>query len=252
MESLPLNIKAKYFDIKINSWREIEVKIDKKLNFDYSQCNWFAIDGEFTGLYPVRDRDVLWTIASEDTNGELRAEMIYTFDGDADLELFREIISSDKEKYFYFGQMDMAFLYKLLGVKVAQPVFDVKVVSKAIRSYTGEHYVDGLMKSLYGVTEELTQKKELGKSKEFGIHPSEWPIELHQYNINDVAYLRPLVLKLRKMAQRLDRVEVMNSINAALPELALIYASGYYRNIFDHGYNDTDIASGTIISRFGK
>lgn len=248
----PINVKSKYFNLKSNSWQEVEYKIDKKLNLDYSDCSWITIDGEFTGLYPQRDKDVLWTIGSEDKDGNLRVEMLYTFDGDADLSVLKELVLSDKEKYFFYGQMDIAHLYKILGVKIAQPVFDVKVVSKVVRSYTGEHFIDGMMKSLCGVSEELTQKKEMGKSKEFGIHPSEWPAELHQYNVNDVAYLHHLAEKLKTMAKRLDREEVMNSINAALPELAVIYANGYYRDVFIHSYNDTDMASAPIIPRFGK
>ncbi len=248
---LPIEVKSKYFETKTRTWKEIYYKIDKHLSYDYSKSTWVTIDGEFTGLYPQRDKDVLWTIASDDENGNLRIEMLYTFEGDADLSKLKEILQSDKEKYFYYGQMDIAHLYKMTGIKIAQPIFDIKVASKVIRTYTGEHTIDGLMKSLCGVTEELVNKREMGKSKEFGIHPSEWSPELHQYNVNDVAYLKDIAEALKKMAKRLEREDVLNAVHIALPELAVLYANGYYRDVFIHSYNDTDMASAPMLPRFG-
>jgi len=244
-----LTTKAKYYDIKNKSWKEIEVKIDKKLNFDYSNSSWFAIDGEFLGLYPGRDKDVLWTIGSEDDNGNLRVEMIYTYEGDADISGLDELLQSDKEKMFFYGQIDLAFLYKLTGKKVAQPIFDVKVCSKVVRSYTGEHNIDGMVKSFAGTMEDIFPKREMGKFKEFGFSPETWDEQLHQYNVNDVAYLKFLSEKIKEMAKRIDKEEAMNAVNAALPELAVLYAKGYYRDVFSFTYNDTDMASGTVIPR---
>jgi len=244
-----LSTKAKYYDLKNKSWKEIEVKIDKKLNFDYSHCNWFAIDGEFTGIYAQRDQDVLWTIASEDTEGNLRVEMLYTYENDADLSVLKELLESDKEKILWYGLLDLAFLMKRTGAKIKQPVFDVKLASRVVRTYTPEHNVDILLMSLFGTPNEVTKKKELGLLKEFGIKPEEWSEELHQYNVNDVAYLKEIAEKLKVMAEYLDRVEVVSNVNLALPHLSYLHTQGYYRDVFHPFYSDTDMQSGTILPK---
>jgi ribonuclease D len=245
---MPFTTKAKYYDIKNRIWRETEVSIDKKLNFDYSACTWFSIDGEFTGLYPQRDRDVLWTVASEDGEGNLRVEMIYTFEDDADLTTLKELLQSNKEKYLFYGQLDLAFLYKRTGLVIAQPLFDVKVVSKVVRTYTNDHSVDLMVKSFAGIDEDIFPKRDMAKSKEFANHPTTWSKELHQYNVNDVVYLKFIAENLKEMAKRLNREAVVDAINLTLPNLGVLSASGYYRNVFDHMYNDTDM-TGAIIPR---
>lgn len=241
--------KAKYYDLKNKAWKEIEVKIDKKLSFDYSHCNWFSIDGEFTGIYAQRDRDVLWTIASENKEGHLRVEMLYTYENDADLTILKDLLESDKEKIVWYGLLDFAFLMKRTGAKIKQPVFDVKLASKVLRTYTQEHNLDTLLMGLFGTPNEVTKKKDLGIFKEFGIRPEEWSEELHQYNVNDVIYLKDIAEKLKDMARYLDRVDVVNSVNQALPYISYLQTQGYYRDVFHPFYNDADMQSGIIISK---
>jgi ribonuclease D len=242
---------CKYYDLKTNSWKEIEVSIDKKLNFDYSHCSWFAIDGEFMGLYPLRDKSVLWTIASEDVNGNQRVEMLYTLQGDADVTTLTELITSDKEKLFWVGKADMAFLYQLTGKKVSAPVYDIKLASKLVRTYTQEHSLDQLVSMFSGTKEEIVMKEQLGQLKEWIYDPSTWSPLLHQYNVNDVVYLRFLADKIKEMAKLSGREEVVDAANKVLPELAVLYANGYYRDVFDVMHKDVDMLNTPII-RGGK
>ncbi len=242
-----LKTKAKYYSLQDKKWQEIEVVIDKKLNFDYSHCSWFAIDGEFTGIYAQRDKDVLWTIASEDNQGNLRVEMLYTYQNDADLSVLKDLLLSDKEKLFWYGVLDLAFLMNRTGVRVSQPIFDVKIASRIVRTYTPEHNIDVLLTSLFSAPSDVTNKKELKLSKEFGIPPQEWSETLHQYNVNDVAYLRPISIKLKEMARYMNREEILNSMHRALPEIAYLNSQGFYRDVFNPFYNDTDMQSGILI-----
>lgn len=244
--------KAKYYDLKNKSWKELEVIIDKKLNYDYSHCTWFAIDGEFTGVYPQRDKDVLWTIASDDANGNLRVEMIYTYNDDADLTVLKELLQSDKEKILWYGVLDLAFLMNRTGIKVAQPVFDVKISSRLIRTYTPEHNVDVLLMSLFDAPQEVTNKREMKLFKEFGTPPETWSNGLHQYNVNDVAYLKPISEELKKMAKYMDREEIIHSMHRALPEVSYLSSQGFYRDVFHPFYNDTDMNSATLLSTKGR
>ena len=239
--------KCKYFHPTKKVWQEIEVKIDKKLNFDYSKCTWFAIDGEFTGLYPQRDKSVMWTLASEDEEGNLRVEMLYTFDGDADLKTLTELITSDKEKIVWVGLADLAFLYKDTGVMMTQPIYDIRYASTISRTYTPEHSLDLLVLSLLKFNEDVTNKKVMGQSKEFALPPESWSETLHQYNVNDVIYLKALSDKLKELTVRMEREDLVKAANEVLPNLALLNAKGFYRNIFNFGYKDTDMGSGVVI-----
>lgn len=246
---MPISIQSKYFDLKSKSWKEIKHKIDKKLNFDYSHCTWFAIDGEFMGLYPGRDKSVLWTIASEDTLGNLRIEMIYTFEDDCELDKLKELLLSDKEILLWTGMIDLAHLYKLTGVLPKGPIFDIQLASRIIRTYTNDLSMDQMIKNFSGITEDLTQKNLLRKGKEFAEHPSVWPPELHQYNVNDVIYLKYLKDKLAELGKRVGRYHLIEAANIALPSKAMLHAEGFYRDIFSFTYNDTDMTSGTVIPR---
>ncbi len=133
------------------------------------------------------------------------------------------------------------------GVRVNQPVFDVKIASRIVRTYTPEHNMDVLLTSLFSAPSDVTNKKELKLSKEFGIPPQEWSETLHQYNVNDVAYLRPISVKLKEMARYMNREEILNSMHRALPEIAYLNSQGFYRDVFNPFYNDTDMQSGILI-----
>ncbi|MFW5719685.1 MAG: hypothetical protein ACOCXT_01505 [Candidatus Dojkabacteria bacterium] len=232
--------QGRYYDHQKDKWEEISFVIDRTLHFDYSHCRWCAIDGEFTGLYTGRDRSVLWTIASEDTEGKLRVEMLYTFDEQADVSRLRELILSDKEKLLWYGKLDIAFLYQLTGVKPAQPVYDVKLASLITRTYTQDHHMDIIYKLFVKKDVDIINKKEFHK-REWMTPFEDWDPELHQYNINDVIYLKPLADTLKEVTRFSGREEEVNAANSALPELGLLYAKGYYKDIFVHGYRDNDM-----------
>lgn len=244
-----LKIKAKYYNLNRDCWDEIEVPINTKLEYDYSHCSWFAIDGEFTGIYPQRDKDIIWTIASESINGELRVEMLYTYNNNPDITKLIELLQSDKEKIFWYGLLDIAYLIKRTGVKITQPIYDVKLASKLIRTYSPDHNVDILLANLFNLNNnEVTNKKDLKNFRELGMPIEKWSSTLHQYNVNDVIYLKPIADKLKEMAKFMNREDVVNSANKALPELANLQYHGFYRDIFHPMYNDTDMGSATLIS----
>lgn len=239
--------QAKYYDLKTLKWSEIEIPISKELQYDYSHCEWVSIDGEFTGIYPQRDNDVLWTIASESKNGQLRVEMLYTYQNDADLSKLIYILDSPIEKLFWYGVLDIAFLIKRTGIKLKQPIFDVKISSKLIRTYTVDHDIDILLKNLYDAPSDITDKKNYKTFKEFGVPIEKWPNSLHQYNLNDVAYLKPIADKLKEMAAFMGKNSILESMHKALPEISYLQLNGFYRDIFHPFYNDTDMHSAPLI-----
>jgi ribonuclease D len=235
---------TKYYDYRTKEWKELEVLIDKKLNFDYSHCSWFSIDGEFTGLYTPRDKDVIWTIASEDQEGNLRAEMLYTFNDDADLSVLKELLSSDKEKLLWFGKLDIAFLYQRTGVHMAAPIYDTKVASKIVRTYTGSHDLDYITKLTFNSTDPITSKHDFGLFREWMEPVEKWDAKLHQYNIEDVIYLKSIADKLKEMAKFSDREDIIDSANKVIRETALMYAKGFYKDPTALGYNDNEMVRG--------
>ncbi len=240
-------VKAKYYDIPNKQWKTIEATIDKKLHFDYAHCTWFAIDGEFMGLYPQRDKTVIWTIVSEDEQGDLRCEMLYTYQGDADLTTLRQLLESDKEMLLYYGLSDLAFLYTLTGVKRMDHIYDIRIASTVARTYTSEHSIDSLVKMFSGSDDDIIKKKELGSLREWVFDPAEWDPKIHQYNINDVIYLKFLSEKMKEIARLGGREEEAQAAIGALPHLAILHAKGFYRNIFNFGYDDRQITSGTVL-----
>ena len=231
---------CQFFDPLTQKWKKLEVLIDKKLNYDYSKCKWIAIDGEFTGLYPQRDDSTVWTICSEDEQTGLRVEMLYTYNNDADISGLKSLISSDIEKYFYYGRLDLAYLYKMTGIVVSSPIFDVKLSSVVIRTHTTEHGLKSLIKTYVNQTEDIIDKSVL-TNIDWVTDYKHWNPLAFQYNVNDVIYLKYLADKLKELAKKSKKVDVVNSVNIALPHLATIYANGFYRNIFKHSYNDTDM-----------
>ena len=250
-KNLPkIEIDIRYFDLKTFAWKETKAVIGYELQYDYSHCTWVSIDGEFTGVYPQRDKDILWTIASQGEDGNLRIEMLYTFDDKADVSKLSELMASNKEKIFWYGVLDLAFLMKRTSLKVAQPVFDAKIASKLIRTYTPEHSVDSLLTNLFDAPSEVTNKKELKLFRELGRPIKQWPKALHQYNANDVMYLKPIADKLKEMSVFMNRKEIIDSMHIALPEIAFLQLNGFYRDVFHPFYNDTDMNSAPIL--YGK
>lgn len=240
-------VYTKYYNLDLSKWQEIEVPIGLELQYDYSSCSWFAIDGEFTGIYPQRDKDIIWTIASESATGEFRVEMLYTYEDNADLTKLIELIESDKEKIFWYGILDLAFLIKRTQIKIKQPIFDVKLASKIIRTYSPDHNIDILLTNLFNVPTEVVNKKELKYFREVGLPIHKWSSNLHQYNVNDVIYLKPLADKLKEMALFLKKEDVLNSLHIALPEIANLQYHGFYRDVFHPLYNDTDMGSAPLL-----
>ncbi|MEI7604054.1 MAG: hypothetical protein WCJ19_03475 [bacterium] len=232
--------KSKYFNPVKKVWEEIEVIIDKKLNFDYSKCKWIALDGEFTGLYPGRDRSALWTICSENENGSMRVEMLYTYDLDADLSIFTDLITSDIEKLFYYGRVDIAYLYQLTGKKIAQPIFDVKLSSVVSRTHTVEHSLKTLVQNYISSTENIIDKTVLFNA-DWVEDYTKWSDSVIQYNVNDVVYLKFLSDKIKELTHLSGRDVSVDAVNNALPELGVLYSQGFYHNVFKHDYKDTDM-----------
>lgn len=232
-------VTSKYFDPRSNSWQEIEVLIDKKLNYDYSKCKWFAIDGEFTGLYPGRDKSTVWTLCSEDENGKMRIEMLYTYHDDADISVLSELLTSDKEKLFWYARADLAFLYQLTGKRVAQPMFDVKIAAILARTHT-QITIDSMVANYISSTEKIIDKTAL-MSADWVTDYQTWSPEVIQYNVNDVVYLRFLADKIKEIAKLANREDVIDAANRALPDLGIIYAKGFYKDVFTPGYKDNEM-----------
>jgi ribonuclease D len=140
-------------------------------------------------------------------------------------------------------------LYKLTGSLIKQPIFDVQLASRIVRTYTGDYGMEQMIKNLFGVNEDILQKSLLKKGKEFAEDPTKWSPELHQYNVNDVAYLKILADKLKELAKRVGRDHLLDAANSVMPAKGLLHAEGFYRDIFSFTYNDTDMTSGIVIPR---
>ncbi len=117
-------------------------------------------------------------------------------------------------KIFHFARFDMAILMKTFGV-CPQTVFCTKIASRLVRTYSSNHGLKDLCKTLLGV--DLNKN---AQSSDWG--GAELTEEQQRYAASDVLHLHALKEKLEQMLEREGRAPIAQSCFHFLPTRALL------------------------------
>ncbi|MET0744779.1 MAG: ribonuclease H-like domain-containing protein [Microvirga sp.] len=183
-----------------------------------------AIDTETLGLVPHRDRLCVVQISTGDGDADV---VQIVKDGPAPGNLLRVLADATVLKIFHYGRFDIAVLFQAFGV-LAEPVYDTKIASRLVRTYTDRHGLKDLVRELAGA--EISKQQQ---SSDWGADTlSQAQIE---YAASDVLHLHALKTRLDAMLAREGRTEVAEACFAFLPTRARLDLLGWPEiDIFAH------------------
>ncbi|MBM6594044.1 ribonuclease D [Microvirga pudoricolor] len=191
---------------------------------DYRPGPSVAIDTETLGLNPHRDRLCVVQIST----GDGTADVVQILkDGPRPETLLRVLSDESVLKIFHFGRFDIAVLFHAFGV-LAQPVYDTKIASRLVRTYTDRHGLKELVRELIGA--------EISKHQQ----SSDWGADALtqaqiEYAASDVLHLHALKEKLDAMLAREGRTELAQECFDFLPTRARLDLLGWPEiDIFAH------------------
>ena len=173
---------------------DIKIKLHKHdLPEDLNLGKSIAIDGEFGGLNPSKDKLCLIQISTGNNDAHI-------------IQLDRETykapilvkILSDKsvQKIGHFLRADLNFIKHYLKTDV-ENIQDTKIQSKLARGYSDKHSLKDLIREFIGI--EISKQYQ---SSDFGGELSQKQL---QYCANDVVYLHKIHDSLNKILIREDR-----------------------------------------------
>tara|TARA_B100000945_G_scaffold316833_1_gene318501 strand:+ start:579 stop:1235 length:657 start_codon:yes stop_codon:yes gene_type:complete len=200
--------------------------IPDKLLESYLLESEIAIDTELHGLRLLRDEVCLVQICDDKKN----VCLIKPNNNQTPPNLKRLLTDLDVTKVFHFAISDVAFIKTSLGINV-EPFCCTKVMSKLIRTYTGDHGLKDLILEVHG--------KQISKDQQ----QSNWDTsELSQkqleYAANDVLYLieiyKTLIEMMNNRAKLKSGVSVSDLNKKAQSVLPVIV------DLLIHGYGDKD------------
>ena len=200
--------------------------IPDKLLESYLLESEIAIDTELHGLRLLRDEVCLVQICDDKKN----VCLIKPNNNQTPPNLKCLLTDLDVTKVFHFAISDVAFIKTSLGINV-EPFCCTKVMSKLIRTYTGDHGLKDLILEVHG--------KQISKDQQ----QSNWDTsELSQkqleYAANDVLYLieiyKTLIEMMNNRAKLKSGVSVSDLNKKAQSVLPVIV------DLLIHGYGDKD------------
>ena len=185
-----------------------------------------AIDTEATGLQiPERDKLSLIQICDEKQN-------VFIIQPNKKNYKAPNLVSVLKNKNIlkigHFLRFDKNALEYFLKCKI-QNIFDTKIASKIVRTYTDSH-------GLKNLVQEFCNKS---IDKRFG--SSDWNKDIDElsdkqleYAANDVIYLHKIKIELEKMLLRENRMELFQNCLAFLDTRVELDQKGFKQDIFEH------------------
>ena len=185
-----------------------------------------AIDTEATGLQiPERDKLSLIQICDEKQN-------VFIIQPNKKNYKAPNLVSVLKNKNIlkigHFLRFDKNALEYFLKCKI-QNIFDTKIASKIVRTYTDSH-------GLKNLVQEFCNKS---IDKRFG--SSDWNKDIDElsdkqleYAANDVIYLHKIKIELEKMLLRENRMELFQNCLAFLNTRVELDQKGFKQDIFEH------------------
>ena len=203
-----------------------KLKEDITLEIASTFNNSVAIDTEATGLQiPERDKLSLIQICDEKENVYIIQPNNKTFKSP---NLVSVLENNKILKIGHFLRFDKNALEFFLKCKM-QNIFDTKIASKIVRTYTDSHGLKNLVQEFCNKTLDKRQGS------------SDWNKDINdltdkqlEYAANDVVYLHKIKLELEKMLVRENRMELFKSCIAFLDTRVELDQSGFKFDIFEH------------------
>ena len=180
---------------------DIDIKLHKDdLPEDLNLGKSIAIDGEFGGLNPFKDKLCLIQIST----GNNDAHIIQLNRNNYNAPRLKKILTDKNiQKIGHFLRADLNFIKHYLKVDV-ENIEDTKIQSKLARGYSDKHGLKDLIKEFIG--------KDISKhyqSSDFGGDLSQKQL---QYCANDVIYLHRIHKSLNDILVRENRKELYNDV----------------------------------------
>ena len=180
---------------------DIDIKLHKDdLPEDLNLGKSIAIDGEFGGLNPYKDKLCLIQIST----GNNDAHIIQLNRDNYNAPKLKKILTDKNvQKIGHFLRADLNFIKHYLKVDV-ENIEDTKIQSKLARGYSDKHGLKDLIKEFIG--------KDISKqyqSSDFGGNLSQKQL---QYCANDVIYLHRIHKSLNEILVRENRIKLYNDV----------------------------------------
>lgn len=188
-----------------------------------------AIDSEFMGLNPWRDRLCLLQIW--DGNPANPVHMVQFDKGNYAAPNTRKLMAdASKQKLFYFARGDMRWIGQWLGV-ILENVYCLKIASRIARTYTQGHELEDVSRHVLGVR--------ISKEQQC----TNWgaPVlsdEQLRYACNDVIYLHAMQDKLDEMMTREKRKDIAYGLFNCLPAIVKADLAGWMSTDLFAYFND--------------
>ena len=176
-----------------------------------------AVDTETMGLITPRDR--LCVVQLSD-GGEDEHLVRFSPGSDYAAPNLKAVLGdAQRLKLYHFGRFDIAALQHYLGI-VAAPVWDTKVASRLVRTYTDRHGLKELVKELLG--QDLSKQQQ---SSDWG--GPELSDAQRDYAASDVRFLHRLKDELERRLAREGRLALAQACFDFLPTRAALDLAGW-------------------------
>ena len=180
---------------------DIDIKLHKDdLPEDLNLGKSIAIDGEFGGLNPYKDKLCLIQISTGNNDAHIIQLDRSNYNAP---KLKKTLTDKNIQKIGHFLRADLNFIKHYLKVDV-ENIEDTKIQSKLARGYSDKHGLKDLIKEFIG--------KDISKqyqSSDFGGDLSQKQL---QYCANDVIYLHRIHKSLNDILVRENRIELYNDV----------------------------------------
>ncbi|MBI0476007.1 ribonuclease D [Sphingomonas sp. MA1305] len=184
-----------------------------------------AVDTETMGLITPRDR--LCVVQLSDGGPDEHLVRFHAGSDYAAPNLKRVLADPARLKLFHYGRFDVAALQHYLGI-VAAPVWDTKIASRLVRTYTDRHGLKELVRELLG--QELSKQQQ---SSDWG--SPELSDAQKDYAASDVRFLHRLKDELERRLVRENRLDLAQACFDFLPTRAALDLAGWPEiDIFAH------------------
>ena len=178
---------------------DINIKLHKDdLPEDLNLGKSIAIDGEFGGLNPLKDKLCLIQISTGKNDAHIIQFDRTTYDAP---QLKKVLKDKNIQKIGHFLRADLNFIKYYLKVDV-ENIEDTKIQSKLARGYSDKHSLKDLIKEFIGID----ISKQL-QTSDFGGELSDKQLK---YCAQDVVYLHKIYASLKKILEREKRIDLYN------------------------------------------
>ncbi len=185
-----------------------------------------ALDTEATGL-KIPERDKLSLIQLCDSSGQ-----VYVVQPDRKTYKAPNLVSlleNDKiQKIGHYLRFDKSALEYFLKCRIKN-VFDTKIASKVVRTYTDQH---GLKNLVYEFCNKNLDKR--ASSSDWNKDINEFSDKQLEYAANDVIFLHKIKSELEKMLKRENRMDLYKRCVQFLDTRIELDQSGFKFDIFEH------------------